>query len=256
MWSSPCKRRFGATGETGTKRPSSLSILRSRDEAFCRPRAQLHPTRLIRLHNSQHGASPLLVRGAPATGVHAEPVVMSTGLERMGRFPVTGQKRDPVMTWPASRPRRPGELASSVAMLTALSMLGWLGASPLAAEPDRTVLPLAEPVREGSTILDARDATATAVLHGHCPRGCAQRAADPDRRSWLRWHERVRRARLDGQLRRDSRGTVWRSRISSPRRPALRPARPCCAAPAPLPGSTTRQSAARSPIGSAFAGPS
>ena len=57
-------------------------------------RAQLHPMRLIGLQQGQHGASPLLAAGAPATGVHAEPVVMSTGLERMGRFPVTGQKKD------------------------------------------------------------------------------------------------------------------------------------------------------------------
>jgi len=63
------------------------------------------------------------------------------------------------MTWPASRARRSGELASSVAMLTALSLFGWVGASPVVAEPDRTVLPLAEPERETSSIVDVRNAT-------------------------------------------------------------------------------------------------
>jgi arylsulfatase len=56
-------------------------------------------------------------------------------------------------------------------MLTALSLLGWFGASPLAAEPDRTILPLAEPVREGSTILDARDATPPPFFTVTAPEG-------------------------------------------------------------------------------------
>jgi arylsulfatase len=56
-------------------------------------------------------------------------------------------------------------------MLTALSLFGWLGASPVVAEPDRTVLPLAEPVREPSTILDARDATAPPFFTVTAPEG-------------------------------------------------------------------------------------
>lgn len=53
--------------------------------------------------------------------------------------------------WP-SRP------ATLVAML-AMTALGWTATGATAAESDRTVLPLPEPPREASTILDARDAT-------------------------------------------------------------------------------------------------
>jgi arylsulfatase A-like enzyme len=55
--------------------------------------------------------------------------------------------------------RQCGALINGVAVFTAVYILGSLFAAPAAAEPDRTVLPLAEPVRKASTVLDARDAT-------------------------------------------------------------------------------------------------
>ena len=66
---------------------------------------------------------------------------------------------------------RPGGLAGGIAMLIAVSLLAWLGASPLSAEPDRSVLPLEEPTREMSTILDVRDATPPPFFTVEAPEG-------------------------------------------------------------------------------------
>lgn len=49
--------------------------------------------------------------------------------------------------------------AFGLATVTALSILGFFCSHAISAEPDRTVLPLPEPARKASTILDARDAT-------------------------------------------------------------------------------------------------
>jgi len=56
-------------------------------------------------------------------------------------------------------------------VLTVFLLLGWPGASSVAAEPDRLVLPLPEPAREASTILDARDATPPPFFTVSAPEG-------------------------------------------------------------------------------------
>ena len=55
--------------------------------------------------------------------------------------------------------RRPLELVLKRRMVWAIGLICWAIALPALAEPDRTALPLAEPPREASTILDVRDAT-------------------------------------------------------------------------------------------------
>lgn len=70
------------------------------------------------------------------------------------------------MELPASRRRGVG--ARGLAALVALS---WSMAGAMAAEPDRTVLPLPEPPREASTVLDARDATPPPFFTVEAPEG-------------------------------------------------------------------------------------
>jgi arylsulfatase len=55
--------------------------------------------------------------------------------------------------------------------LATVSLLGWLGAMPVAAEIDRTALPIVEPTREMSTVLDARDAVAPPFFTVTAPEG-------------------------------------------------------------------------------------
>lgn len=62
-------------------------------------------------------------------------------------------------------------LVSETAALALLVALGCVSASPVLAEPDRTMLPIAEPVREMSTILDVRDATAPPFFTVTAPEG-------------------------------------------------------------------------------------
>ena len=71
----------------------------------------------------------------------------------------------------STRPHRQGGVMGSVTMVTALFLVGWFGVSPVAAEPDRSVLPLAEPVRKASTVLDAREATPPPFFTVTAPKG-------------------------------------------------------------------------------------
>ena len=66
---------------------------------------------------------------------------------------------------------RAGPVSRGIAAMAAIVALGWLMAAATAAEPDRTVLPLPEPPREASTILDARDATPPPFFTVKAPEG-------------------------------------------------------------------------------------
>jgi len=67
--------------------------------------------------------------------------------------------------------RRAHRLHSGTAVLAVLVALGWCAASPALAEPDRSVLPLAEPERPVSTVLDARDAVPPPFFTVTAPEG-------------------------------------------------------------------------------------
>ncbi len=84
---------------------------------------------------------------------------------------MTKHVNTPVRQRTAAKHRRSGVLSGSVAMLLALTVFRGIGASPAAAEPDRSVLPLAEPKREASTVLDARDATPPPFFTVSAPEG-------------------------------------------------------------------------------------
>ena len=62
-------------------------------------------------------------------------------------------------------------LNSGTAVLAVLVALSWSVASPAVAEPDRRVLPLAEPERSVSTVLDARNAVAPPFFTVSAPEG-------------------------------------------------------------------------------------
>ncbi len=56
-------------------------------------------------------------------------------------------------------------------LTAAIGLICWKAALPALADPDRTVLPLAEPLRQTSTILDARDATPPPRFEVKAPAG-------------------------------------------------------------------------------------
>ena len=78
--------------------------------------------------------------------------------------------------------RRPLELVLKRRMVWAIGLICWAIALPALAEPDRTALPLAEPPREASTILDVRDATPPPRFQSHSTGWCAERPSCPHRR--------------------------------------------------------------------------
>jgi len=67
--------------------------------------------------------------------------------------------------------QRPGAAYCGFTGITAIVALGWSMTAAAAAEPDRTVLPLAEPPRQVSTELDVRNATPPPRFEVKAPEG-------------------------------------------------------------------------------------